>query len=139
MNLPRVLKTIRVHVDLPLDHLRELWPEKLHGARIGALLHSASVSSHLEHASQILERHNGDLLRLCAFFGPQHGFLGQTQDNMVEWQSYEHPRVVIRVYSLYGDHREPTAEILEHVAALVVDLPAIEARYYAFIWMLNIC
>ncbi len=139
MNLPRVLKTIRVRVELPLDHLRELWPEKLHGARIGALLHSASVSSHLEHASQILERHNGDLLRLCAFFGPQHGFLGQTQDNMVEWQSYEHPRLGIPVYSLYGEHREPTAEMLEHVDVLLVDLQDIGARYYTFIWTLYLC
>ena len=128
-----------MRVELPLDHLRELWPEKLHGARIGALLHSASVSSHLEHASQILERHNGDLLRLCAFFGPQHGFLGQTQDNMVEWQSYEHPRLGIPVYSLYGEHREPTAEMLEHVDVLLVDLQDIGARYYTFIWTLYLC
>src|SRR5207245_9301586 len=100
MNLPRVLKTIRVHVDLPLDHLRELWPEKLHGARIGALLHSASVSSHLEHASQILERHNAALLRLCAFFATQHGFSGQTQHQMLEWQSYAHPLLGVQFYDL---------------------------------------
>ena len=81
-----------MRVELPLDHLGELWPEKLRGARIGALLHPASVSSRLEHASRILERREGDLFRLAAFFGPQHGFLGQTQDNMVEWTSYEHPR-----------------------------------------------
>src|SRR5207302_1258526 len=74
-------------VELPLDHLVELWPEKLRGTRVGALLHPASISATLEHASRILERHNGDLFRLSAFFGPQHGFLGQTQDNMVEWKS----------------------------------------------------
>ena len=27
---------------LPLDYLDEIWPEKLRGARIGALLHPAS-------------------------------------------------------------------------------------------------
>jgi uncharacterized protein YbbC (DUF1343 family) len=84
-------------VELPLDHLHELWPEKFRGARIGALLHPASVSAKLEHASRILERHNGDLFRLSTFFGPQHGFLGQTQDNMVEWKSYQHPRLQIPV------------------------------------------
>ena len=109
-------------VQLPLDHLPELWPNKFRGARIGALIHPASVSSKLEHASRILERHNGDLFRLAAFFGPQHGFLGQTQDNMVEWKSYEHPRLHIPVYSLYGDHREPTAEMLEGLDVLLVDL-----------------
>ena len=123
-------------VQLPLDHLPELWPNKFRGARIGALLHPASVSSKLEHASRILERHSGDLFRLAAFFGPQHGFLGQTQDNMVEWKSYEHPRLHIPVYSLYGDHREPTAEMLEGLDVLLVDLQDVGSRYYTFVWTL---
>jgi uncharacterized protein YbbC (DUF1343 family) len=126
-------------VQLPLDHLAELWPEKLRGARVGALLHPASVSIKLEHASNILERHNDDLFRIAAFFGPQHGFLGQTQDNMVEWQSYQHPRLRIPVYSLYGEHREPTAEMLQDVDVLLIDLQDIGARYYTFIWTLYLC
>ena len=126
-------------VQLPVDHLSELWPKKFRGARIGALLHPASVSSNLEHASRILEQHNGDLFRLGAFFGPQHGFLGQTQDNMVEWKSYEHPRLHIPVYSLYGEHREPTGEMLEGLDVLVVDLQDIGSRYYTFIWTLYLC
>ena len=123
-------------VQLPLDHLPELWPNKFRGARIGTLVHPASVSSKLEHASRILERHSGDLFRLAAFFGPQHGFLGQTQDNMVEWKSYEHPRLHIPVYSLYGDHREPAAEMLEGLDVLLVDLQDVGSRYYTFVWTL---
>jgi len=128
-----------MRVELPLDHLRELWPKKLHGARIGALLHPASMSSKLKHASKILEQLNGDLFQLHAFFGPQHGFRGQTQDNMIEWKSYEHPRLKIPVYSLYGEHREPTAEMLGDLDVLVVDLQDIGARYYTFIWTLYLC
>src|SRR5438034_186638 len=126
-------------VAVPLDHLVELWPEKFRGARIGALLHPASISAKLEHASWILERHNGDLFRLSAFFGPQHGFLGQTQDNMVEWKSYEHPRLHIPVYSLYGEHREPIAEMLTDLDVLLVDLQDVGARYYTFIWTVYLC
>ena len=77
-------------VQLPLDRLRQVWPKEFYGARVGALLHPASVSSQLEHASRVLEKFNGELFQLSAFFGPQHGFLGQTQENMVEWKSYEH-------------------------------------------------
>ena len=87
----------------------------------------------------MFERHNGDLFRLAAFFGPQHGFLGQTQDNMVEWKSYEHPRLHIPVYSLYGEHREPTPEMLNELDVLVVDLQDIGSRYYTFIWTLYLC
>jgi uncharacterized protein YbbC (DUF1343 family) len=125
-----VLKTPSVRVELPLDHLEELWPKKLRGARIGALLHPASVSSTLEHASRVLESCNGDLFRIAAFFGPQHGFLGQTQDNMVEWKSYEHPRLLIPVYSLYAEHRQPTAEMLRDIEVLLIDLQDVGARYY---------
>jgi len=124
---------------LPLDHLSELWPEKFRGARIGALLHPASVSAELEHTSRILERHHAKLFRLSMFLGPQHGFLGQTQDNMVEWKSYEHPRLRIPVYSLYGEHREPTAEMLKELDVLLIDLQDIGARYYTFIWTMYLC
>jgi uncharacterized protein YbbC (DUF1343 family) len=128
-----------VAILLPLDHLEELWPKKLRGARVGALLHPASVSSTLEHASRVLERYNDDLFRVAAFFGPQHGFLGQTQDNMVEWKSYEHPRLDIPVYSLYAEHREPTAEMLQDIDVLLIDLQDIGTRYYTFIWTMYLC
>src|SRR6266516_3962607 len=128
-----------MHVQLPLDHLQDLWPTELRGARVGALLHPASVSSKLEHASQALEKLSGELFQLRAFFGPQHGFLGQTQDNMVEWKSYEHPRLRIPVYSLYGEPREPTAEMLKDLDVFVVDLQDVGARYYTFIWTLYLC
>jgi uncharacterized protein YbbC (DUF1343 family) len=126
-------------VQLPIDHLAKLWPEKLRGARIGALLHPASVSKTLLHTSQILERENGKLFRLAAFFGPQHGFLGQTQDNMVEWQGYEHPRLGVPVYSLYGEHREPTPEMLDTLDGFLIDLQDVGARYYTFIWTMFLC
>ena len=126
-------------VELPLDDLINLWPNEFRGARVGALLHPASVSSKLEHASGILERLNGDLFLLRALFGPQHGFLGQTQDNMIEWKSYEHPRLGIPVYSLYGEHREPTSAMLGDLDVLLVDLQDIGTRYYTFVWTLYLC
>src|SRR6201981_2556277 len=58
---------------------------------------------------------------------------------MVEWKSYEHPRLHIPVYSLYGDHREPTAEMLRGLDVLVVDLQDVGSRYYTFIWPLYLC
>jgi uncharacterized protein YbbC (DUF1343 family) len=103
------------------------------------LLHPASVSSGLEHASEILERGDGKQWRLRAFFGPQHGYLGQTQDNMIEWKSYEHPRLGIPVHSLYGEHRQPTPAMLENLDVFLIDLQDIGARYYTFIWTMFLC
>lgn len=126
-------------VQLPIDSLTELWPEQLRGARIGALLHPASVNSKLEHTLRVLERENGHLFRLSALFGPQHGFRGETQDNMIEWQGYLHPRLRIPVHSLYGENREPTGEMLAGLDALLVDLQDVGARYYTFIWSMFLC
>jgi len=127
-----------VAVRLAIDHLPELWPARLRGARVGAVLHPASVSSQLVHSSRVLESAS-DLLQLSALFGPQHGYLGQTQDNMIEWRSYEHPRLGIPVHSLYGEHREPTLEMLGGLDVLLIDLQDIGARYYTFIWTMFLC
>ena len=128
--------TEQMAVELPIDHLADLWPHELRGRRVGALLHPASVNSKLEHTSKILERENGKLFHLGALFGPQHGYRGETQDNMIEWRSYEHPRLGIPVYSLYGEHREPTREMLQDLDLFLIDLQDIGARYYTFIWTL---
>ncbi len=124
---------------LPVDHLDEVWPDHLRGARLGALLHPASVGAALEHTSTLLERREGELFRLRAFFGPQHGYLGQTQDNMIEWQGFTHPRLNLPVYSLYGAAREPTPEMLEGLDLLLIDLQDVGARYYTFIWTMYLC
>lgn len=126
-------------VQIPLDRLKELWPPALKKASVGAVLHPASVSKTLLHAAEILKSHDGDLFHLKALFGPQHGYLGQTQDNMIEWGGFAHPRWGIPVYSLYGEHREPAPEMLKGLDVLLVDLQDVGARYYTFIWTLYLC
>jgi uncharacterized protein YbbC (DUF1343 family) len=130
------MQTRKKPVSLPLERLPALWPQGLKGCRLGAILHPASVSSTLVHASQILKSHDGSLFRLRALFGPQHGYLGQTQDNMIEWRDFKHPEWGIPIYSLYGEHREPTPEMLADLDAVLVDMQDVGARYYTFIWTL---
>jgi uncharacterized protein YbbC (DUF1343 family) len=126
-------------VTLPIDRLPDLWPANLRGAKIGAVLHPASISAALIHSAKLLESFNGRLVYLSALFGPQHGYLGQTQDNMIEWQGYRHPRLGIPVHSLYGENREPTAEMLAGLDALVIDLQDVGTRYYTFVWTMYLC
>jgi len=126
-------------VELSLEHLEKHFPEKLKGKRLGAVLHPASVTANLRHALATLEKHNGRLFKLAALFGPQHGILGHTQDNMIEWEGFIDPRLGIPVYSLYGEHREPTPEMLKDLEVLLIDLQDVGARYYTFIWTLYLC
>ena len=127
-------------VILHLDRIRDVWPVELRGAdlKLGAVLHQASVNSGLRHSLEVLREYDGELFSLAALFGPQHGFGGTTQDNMIEWEGYQHPELNIPIYSLYGEHREPTQEMLAGLDAVFVDLFDVGSRYYTFIWTLHL-
>ena len=120
-----------------LDLIDTLWPGDLKGARVGLVVHPASVNSRLEHAITVCMRSRK--FKLAALFGPQHGILGQTQDNMVEWEGFRDPGTGLPVYSLYGRTRKPRPEMLANVDAFVIDLQDVGSRYYTFIWTLELC
>ncbi len=127
-------------VILPVERLADLWPFGENRLRVGALLHGASADASFRPTLDRLEELDGrGAFRLAALFGPQHGFGGTTQDNMVEWEGGRHPRLGIPLHSLYGQHREPTPEMLEGLDVLFVDLADVGARYYTFIWTLFLC
>src|SRR5213592_4880161 len=65
-----------------LEVLARERPRWLRGRRVGLLLHPASVTAELVSARDVVRRLCGD--GLCALFGPQHGFAGEKQDNMIE-------------------------------------------------------
>ena len=89
-----------------LESVLNEFPPKLKGKNIGILCHAPSITSDFTHISEIFFKRKD--CRLAALFGPQHGIHGQTQDNMIEWQSQRHPVFDIPLYSLYGEHRKPT-------------------------------
>ncbi|MBU3666735.1 MAG: DUF1343 domain-containing protein [Chthoniobacterales bacterium] len=127
-------------VVLPVDRLPDLWPARLRGRRTGALLHAASADSSLRPTLSVLEEMDAaGAIKLAALFGPQHGFETTTQDNMIEWSGYRHPRSGVPVHSLYGEHREPTDEMLDGLEVIFVDLVDVGARYYTFIWTMLLC
>ena len=120
-----------------LDLLDKLWPKTLRGARVGLVAHPASINRRLEHAVHVFRR--SKKLSLAALFGPQHGIHGQTQDNMVEWEGFRDPAAGIPVYSLYGNVRKPTPEMLADIDVLAFDVQDVGSRYYTFIWSLERC
>jgi uncharacterized protein YbbC (DUF1343 family) len=76
---------------------------------------------------------------LAALFGPHHGFRSDVQDNMIETRHGRDEGRRVPVYSLYSETREPTAEMLEGLDALVIDLQDIGARIYTFIYTMANC
>lgn len=120
-----------------LEKILGKFPSGLKGKKAGILCHAPSITSDFRH---ILDNFNGrtDCI-LSAVFGPQHGIYGQTQDNMIEWQSYRHPVFNVPVYSLYGEHRKPSPEMLKDIEVLIVDLQDVGARLYTYIWTVKLC
>lgn len=119
-----------------LDRLQVKGAACLRGQRVGLLAHPASIDGSWRHALEVLLELE---LNVTALFGPQHGWTGHTQDNMVEWESFRDARMNIPVHSLYGDIRKPDPSMLEDVDTLVVDLQDVGARYYTFVWSMLLC
>jgi len=104
----------------------------LRGASVGLLVNQASVDRALTPTAELFRNASG--LKLKALFGPQHGIAGTTQDNMIEWESFREGSTSLPVYSLYGEVRKPTPEMLEGIDCFVIDLFDVGARYYTFLW-----
>ena len=115
-----------------IDLIDKRWPAKFRSANIGLLLHPASLAGNFSHSADICLR--SKKFRVSALFGPQHGIRGETQDNMIEWNSFRDRKTGTPVYSLYGNMRKPSPEMLSNIDIMVIDLQDIGARYYTFIW-----
>ncbi len=107
------------------------------GARVGAVVHPASVLANLEHTADALKASSA--FRLVSLFGPQHGARGEKQDNMVESAFYRDHETGLPVHSLYGETRIPTEEMLSDIDVLVYDLQDVGTRVYTFIHTLAYC
>ena len=131
-----MIKTLTM-VTTGLSSFLRNFPTSLKGKRVGILCHAASIAKDFSHVIDIL--HDLKECRLSAVFGPQHGLHGQTQDNMIEWQSERHPIYDIPLFSLYGEHRKPVPEMLAEIDALIIDLQDVGTRIYTYIWTVKLC
>lgn len=107
----------------------------LQGRRTAVLGHPASVTRDCRHTLDVLMEHPN--IKITSAFGPQHGMLGDKQDNMAESDDFVDARYGIPVFSLYGDVRRPTDEMMETFDILLVDLQDIGTRIYTFITTLT--
>jgi len=103
----------------------------LAGKRVALLAHPASVTADLTHSLDAINA-LGDI-RLTAAFGPQHGMRGEKQDNMMETADYNDPQLGIPVFSLYGEVRRPTGQMMSTFDVVLIDMQDLGCRIYTFI------
>jgi uncharacterized protein YbbC (DUF1343 family) len=103
---------------------------QLEGRRVALLAHPASVTADLTHSLDALIAAG---IRITAEFGPQHGVRGDLQDNMMESPDYTDPIYGIPVFSLYGEVRRPSGQMLSTFDTILIDLQDVGCRIYTFI------
>jgi len=124
-------------VSLGIDRLLTTDRKLIAGKRVGIVCNPASVDTRFEHTADRLVKDPD--VTVMAIFGPQHGFRSDVQDNMIETPHAHDARRRVPVYSLYSETREPTAEMLRDVDALVVDLQDVGTRVYTYIYTMANC
>jgi uncharacterized protein YbbC (DUF1343 family) len=128
---------------LGIDRLlhEDQWRPLLRDQRLGVLCHAASLTSQAMHTLDALAAAEG--LELAAAFGPQHGVGADKQDNMIETADARHPRYGIPIFSLYGEMRRPSQQMLGSFDVLLIDLQDIGTRIYTYVttmrYMLEAC
>lgn len=120
-----------------IDIFEKVLPKKFYGLRAGVLIHPASVNRKLVYTKDVFLK--SKKIQIKAFFGPQHGIFGDTQDNMIEWEGFIDKTTGLPVYSLYGKTRKPTEQMLEGIEVFIIDLQDVGARYYTYIWTMALC
>jgi len=120
-----------------LEELLESEGAYLSGKKLGLLTNQASVNRQLIHNRLLLQEKYGPML--TTLFSPQHGFYSEKQDNMVESEHLRDQVTGLPIYSLYGDVRKPSEEMLEDIDVLVIDLMDVGTRVYTFMYTMVYC
>jgi uncharacterized protein YbbC (DUF1343 family) len=99
------------------------------GRRVGLLANQGSVTRDLVSGVDLL--HAGAGVQLVALFGPEHGLQGAAQAGEAVAAATDQ-RTGLPVYSLYGETRAPTPEMLADLDVLLFDVQDSGARYFTY-------
>ncbi|WP_084160813.1 DUF1343 domain-containing protein [Terribacillus saccharophilus] len=114
-------------VEVLLDDQKEL----LKGKKVGLITNPTGIDSKMNSIVDLLHDDSG--IELTALFGPEHGVRGDAQAGEYV-ESYIDEKTGLPVYSLYGQTRKPTPEMLKNVEVLVFDIQDVGTRYYTYIY-----
>lgn len=102
----------------------------LKGKRVGLITNPTGVDNSLKSTVDIL--HEAPGVELVALFAPEHGVRGDVAAGQHVAGGVD-KATGVKVYSLYGATRKPTAEMLKDVDVVVYDIQDNGCRSYTFI------
>lgn len=113
-----------------IETLRDSGFEQLRGKRVGLITNPTGVDSSLRATIDILA--DAPEVELVALFAPEHGVRGDILAGEKVTDTVD-KATGIKVHSLYGATRRPTAAMLEDIDVLVYDIQDSGCRSYTFI------
>lgn len=124
------LKAQKIKIKTGIEVLKEQNFKCLEGKRVGLITNPTGVDNQLKSTIDIL--HEAPNVKLVALYGPEHGVRGDVHagdkvDNSAD------PATGLPVYSLYGQTRKPTPEMLKDIDVLVYDIQDIGCRSFTYI------
>jgi len=117
----------RAVVRTGLDVLEAEAFSRLEGKRVGLITNRTGINREGKSNVELLLRAN---VKLVALFSPEHGLFSDV-DRRVD--SSVDPRTGLPVFSLYGETRRPTKEMLKGIDLLVFDIQDVGVRFYTYI------
>ena len=106
----------------------------LRGKHIGLITNHTGLDALGRSNIDLLAHASG--LKLAALFSPEHGLAGRANENVT---SSKDPTTGLPIYSLYGDTRRPSDEMLQGIDALVFDIQDAGVRFYTYTATMAYC
>lgn len=108
----------------------------LRGYKVGLVTNHTGLTTEFDNNIDLLaEKSEVDLIKL---FGPEHGVRGNIEAGD-KVQDSRDKRTGLPVYSLYGDNKKPSSEMLDGLDVLLFDIQDIGVRFYTYISTLFYC
>ncbi len=99
----------------------------LQGKTVGLITNQTGVDREGHRTIDVLAHAPG--VKLAVIFSPEHGIFGKEDENVA---STTDAATGLPIYSLYGQTRRPTDEMLRGLDALVFDIQDVGVRFYTY-------
>jgi uncharacterized protein YbbC (DUF1343 family) len=117
-----------------IDVLEEMNFAPLRGKHVGVITNQTGVDSQGRRTIDVLAHADG--VKLVAIFSPEHGIAGKLDAKVANETD---SATALPIFSLYGDTRTPTDDMLKGIDALVFDMQDAGVRFYTFTSTMGYC
>lgn len=116
-------------VFLGIDLLKKQNFSLLQGKKIGLITNHSGIDREGKSTIDLLFEAPG--INLVALFSPEHGIRGTAKDGMKVSDSKDE-KTGLPIYSLYGETKRPTEEMLKGLDTILFDIQDVGTRFYTY-------